>query len=63
MKNIIELGKQYRLKLQDQSVATLIVHGARPGRVELTFDGIYQEHPDFGFVILLSIEEVEAGVA
>jgi len=62
MKNIIELGKQYRLKLQDQSIATLIVHGARPGIVELTFDGIYQEHPDLGFVILLSIEEVEAGI-
>jgi len=48
--------------LQDKAVVTLIVHGASPGVVQFTLDGIYWEHPDIEFLHWSKIEVVK-GIA
>lgn len=59
MKVKLCLGKEYQVTLLDKTVVTLIVHGASPGVVQFTLDGIYWEHPDIEF---LQWSEIEEGV-
>lgn len=58
----LSLGKKYQVTLQDKAVVTLIVHGASPGVVQFTLDGIYWERPDIEFLHWSKIEEFE-GIA
>ncbi|HGM5880474.1 TPA: hypothetical protein ACKP5P_000542 [Stenotrophomonas maltophilia] len=62
MKVKLCLGKEYQVTLLDKTVVTLIVHGASPGVVQFTLDGIYWEHPDIDFLHWCNIEVVK-GVA
>lgn len=59
MKVKLCLGKECQVTLLDKTVVTLIVHGASPGVVQFTLDGIYWEHPDIEF---LQWREIEEGV-
>ncbi len=62
MKVKLCLGKEYKVTLLDKTVATLIVHGASPGVVQFTLDGIYWERPDIEFLHWRNIKEFE-GIA
>lgn len=59
MKVKLCLGKEYQVTMLGKTVVTLIVHGASPGVVQFTLDGIYWEHPDIEF---LQWSEIEEGV-
>ncbi len=57
MKVKLCLGKEYQVTLLEKTVVSLIVHGASPGVVQFTLDGIYCEHPDIEFLQWSKIEE------